>query len=297
MPTERMTQNRVIRLLRDILDYTYLGDLHDKNNSNIDEALLKKHLKKAGYSDELIRRAVNDLVISAKNSSKILYDLNKDIYSMLRYGHSIKLSAGEQSKTVHFIDWKTPGNNDFYVAEEVTIFGENTKRPDIVIYINGIAIAVLELKRSSVSVSQGIRQNLDNQKDVFIKNFFATIQLCLAGNDTEGLRYGVIETKEKYYLQWKEDENVKDGISLAARKLMDSKGYKIDNHLIALLYPERLIDIIYNFIVFDGGDKKTCRPHQYFGVLAAKARMGNKEGGVIWHMNISPPLSRHSGGA
>ena len=80
------------------------------------------------------------------------------------------------------------------------------KRPDIVLYVNGIALGVLELKRSTVSVAEGIRQNLDNQKKVFIQPFFSTVQFVMAGNDTEGLRYGTIETPEKYYLTWKEDE-------------------------------------------------------------------------------------------
>ena len=75
------------------------------------------------------------------------------------------------------------------------------------IYVNGIALGVLELKRSTVSVAEGIRQNLDNQKKVFIEHFFSTMQLVLAGNDTEGLRDGSIQTPEKYYLNWKEEEH------------------------------------------------------------------------------------------
>ena len=77
----------------------------------------------------------------------------------------------------------------------------------MVLYVNGIALGVLELKRSTVSISEGIRQNLDNQKEIFIKPFFTTIQLIMAGNDTKGLRYGTIETQEKYYLTWKEDKS------------------------------------------------------------------------------------------
>ncbi len=72
------------------------------------------------------------------------------------------------------------------------------------LYVNGIALGVLELKRSTVSVAEGIRQNLDNQKPEFIRPFFTTVQLAMAGNETEGLRYGVIETPEKYWLRWKE---------------------------------------------------------------------------------------------
>jgi type I restriction enzyme, R subunit len=81
----------------------------------------------------------------------------------------------------------------------------HTKRPDIVLYVNGIALGVLELKRSSASVGEGIRQNLDNQKPKFIEPFFSTLQYVMAGNDTEGLRYGTTQTQEKYYLTWKEE--------------------------------------------------------------------------------------------
>lgn len=77
-----------------------------------------------------------------------------------------------------------------------------TKRPDVVLYVNGIALAVLELKRSTVSVAEGIRQNLDNQKKEFIQPFFSTLQWLMAGNDSEGLRYATIETPEKYWLQY-----------------------------------------------------------------------------------------------
>lgn len=77
-----------------------------------------------------------------------------------------------------------------------------TKRPDVVLYVNGIALAVLELKRSTVSVAEGIRQNLDSQKKEFIQPFFSTLQWLMAGNDSEGLRYATIETPEKYWLQY-----------------------------------------------------------------------------------------------
>jgi len=102
--------------------------------------------------------------------------------------------AGAPSTTVWLVDWQNPERNHFAFSEEVTIEGRHIKRPDIVIYLNGIAIGVLELKRSTVSVSAGIRQNLDNQRREFIRPFFTTIQLIMAGNDTEGLRYGTIDT-------------------------------------------------------------------------------------------------------
>ncbi|MCL2273046.1 MAG: type I restriction endonuclease subunit R [Treponema sp.] len=281
--SERQTQTRVMGLIQDLLGYVNLGSLHDQDNRNVNETLLLRFLKKAGYEDALIRRAVKALTDAASNSSKKLIEANRDVYTILRYGYSIKPGAGGQSKTVHFINWKEPLKNDFYIAEEVTVKGEHTKRPDMVVYINGIAVVVLELKSSVVDLAKAIRQNIENQENDFIKDFFNTVQLCLAANDSEGLRYGVINTSEKYYIEWKEDAKANDKLSKCIRSLIDKDSYMMDNNLISLLQKERLIDIIYNFLVFDAGRKKICRPNQYFGVLAAKERIAKKEGGIIWH--------------
>ncbi len=109
------------------------------------------------------------------------------------------------NETVWLIDWENPEANHFAVAEEVTVLGQHTKRPDLVLYVNGIALGTIELKRSKVAVSEGIRQTIGNQKPEFIRSFFTTVQLVMAGNDVEGLRYGVIDTPEKYWLAWKEE--------------------------------------------------------------------------------------------
>ena len=168
---ERKTQDRVIKLFQEKLDYTYLGNWEAReDNSNIEKELLTKFLK-GKYSDTLIKKAISELEKVATNQNKSLYDINKEIYSMLRYGIKVKEELGENKKTVWLIDWVSPTKNDFYVAEEVTVKGKHEKRPDVVLYVNGIAVVVLELKRSIVSVAEGIRQNLDNQKDIFIKNF------------------------------------------------------------------------------------------------------------------------------
>ena len=116
-------------------------------------------------------------------------------------------------RTVRLIDWDNPFANDFAVAEEITIVGQNTRRPDIVLYVNGIALGVLELKRSTVSVNEGIRQSLDAQEPEFIRPFYSMVQLVMAGNETEGLRYGVIETPEKHWQRWKEAESLPDAVS------------------------------------------------------------------------------------
>jgi len=266
---ERVTQNRVVRLFQKQLGYRYLGNWEEREgNSNIEEALLRSYLARQGYSEVLIGKAVYELQHVAGDSTRSLYDLNRAVYGLLRYGVQVTPDVGENKETVRLIDWNNPLNNDFAIAEEVTVRGENTKRPDIVLYVNGIALGVLELKRSIVSVSEGIRQNLDNQKPMFIRPFFTTIQLVMAGNDTEGLRYGVIETGEKYYLTWKEESAVEN---------------LLDRHLLQVCNKERLLEIIHDFLTFDAGIKKVCRPNQYFGVKAAQERVRRREGGIIWH--------------
>ena len=286
---ERITQKRVIKFFQTALGYDYLGNWEKRDNLNIEEGYLTKFLKKQGYNDEIIRKAIEKLKKVAENQQKSLYDRNKEIYEMLRYGVNVKPSPSEQSITVKLIDWKHPENNHFAIAEEVTIRGKHTKRPDIVIYINGIAVGVLELKRSRISISEGIRQNLDNQKKEFIQDFFTTMQLVMAGNDTQGLKYGTIETPERYYLEWKEenpeyDHNRKSEIP---RSLPRDKCEKSDNILdcdiYRLLNKERFLEIIHDFIIFDMGIKKVARHSQYFAVKAAQESIKRREGGIIWH--------------
>ena len=132
------------------------------------------------------------------------------MYQLLRYGIPIQIIAGETHQTVKIIDWENPLNNDFGIAEEVTLKGNYERRPDLVIYINGIAIAVIELKRSSVDVANGIRQLRTNQEKIFNESFFTTVQLLFAGNDSQGLRYGTVTTEEEFFVQWKSKENIKN---------------------------------------------------------------------------------------
>ncbi|WP_370931108.1 type I restriction endonuclease subunit R [Bartonella sp. DGB1] len=267
---ERVTQNRIVELFKNQLGYKYLGDWKDKDNKNIEINLLKSFLQKNNYSDKLIERALRELdKATAIGSGRSLYDANKDVYSLLRYGIKVKDGVGEKNETVWLIDWANPEKNDFAIAEEVTVKGDNDKRPDLVLYINGIAICVIELKRSTKGVSEGIRQNILNQNKECIRHFFTTIQLLMAGSDTGGLRYGTIEISEKYYLEWKEEGGIGD--------------YKLDRHLSLICDKKRLLELIHDFIVFDAGIKKTCRHNQYFGVKAAQNSINRRQGGIIWH--------------
>lgn len=287
---EKATQKRVIRFFVDKLHYTYLGDLHDSENSNIMQERLYAYLTdKGGYSLTLARKAIDMLVHTANNLQSGLYDANKEVYRLLKYGAKVTENPGEAEKTVYFIDWNDPSRNDFYIAEEVTVVGNHTKRPDLVIYVNGIALAVIELKRSSVSVAEGIRQNLTNQKAHFIEKFFTTMQFCMAGNDSEGLRYGTLLTPEKHYYEWKDD-----GFTEFAHErsetdvLIEEKSRDIENPLdkqiFAMFYKKRFLDLIQNFVIFDKGIKKVCRYNQYYALKRAQHRLTEeKRGGIIWH--------------
>ena len=157
---ERRTQERVIRLFEQGLGYEYLGSWQDREqNGNIEIELLSRWLERQKTGKNLVNRVIYRLEKAASlGEGRSLYDANKEVYELLRYGVKVKEEAGAPSTTVWLVDWQNPERNHFAISEEVTIEGRHIKRPDIVIYLNGIAIGVLELKRSTVSVSAGIRQ-------------------------------------------------------------------------------------------------------------------------------------------
>ncbi len=268
---ERETQNRIIALFRKELGYRYLGDWTDRpGNSNIEEGLLTEYLTRCGYSKEKIDRAIYLLRNEADNPNRSLYDNNKAVYSLLRYGVGVKTEAGKVTESVNLINWEKPDKNEFAIAEEVTLLGNHERRPDLVLYVNGIAVGVIELKNSYVSVGDGIRQLRSNQQREFNEWFFSTVQIVFAGNDSEGLRYGTIGTQEKCFLKWKEDES-------------DDSGFKLDKYLTKICRKDRLIELMCDFVLFDAGQKKLPRVHQYFGIKAAQEHVKEYKGGIIWH--------------
>ncbi|HXB68350.1 MAG TPA: HsdR family type I site-specific deoxyribonuclease [Candidatus Acidoferrales bacterium] len=268
---ERATQNRVIALFRDELHYRYLGDwTHRDNNSNIEETLLTPYLSKAGYTPPQISKAIYDLRTEANHHGRNLYGNNEAVYSLLRYGVPVKIEAGQVTETVHLVNWAEPEKNDFAIAEEVTLQGDHERRPDLVLYVNGIAVGVLELKNSRISIGDGIRQSISNQQPQFHAPFFSTVQFIFAGNDSEGMRYGTVGTGEKYFLRWKEDE-------------ADNTRFKLDKYLLRMCAKPRLVELIHDFVLFDGGMKKLPRVHQYFGIKAAQQHVHERKGGIIWH--------------
>ena len=273
--TEEQIQGRLVTFFQDALGYEYLGDWQSReNNSNIDKSLLTKWLRTQRHNDRIIKKVLDKLKWAADvGGTKTLYDANRKIYDLLRYGAKVRPDVGQQHITVKLIDWENPHKNLFGIAEEVTLQSQNTnKRPDLVLYVNGIAIGVLELKRSTVSASKGIRQNITNQEIENIGWFFSTVQLVMAGSESQGIRYSVINTDEKYWLQWKEpDAHPNAGENLLHRDASQ------------LCEKARLLEILHDFIVFDGETKKICRHNQYFSVKAAQEKVKKREGGIIWN--------------
>lgn len=271
---ERPVQNRLLALFKEKLKYEYLGNYEYRTcNRNIERKLLFDYLMSTQkWSKDEAKRAITKLEKEAYCTPQNMQEKNEKVYSLLRYGVNVSPDVGTKKITVNLIDWEHPDKNQFYIAEEVTINSSTpdsfTKRPDLVIYVNGIALAVIELKRSKVSVHDGIRQTIGNQQENFIRPFFSTVQLLFAGNDSQGLYYGVIDTPEKFWLRWKEPDA--------------SIPNELDRSVTQWFNKERLLEIIHDFLVFDAGVKKVCRPNQYFAVKAAQPRCEKKEGGVIW---------------
>lgn len=283
---ERAVQNRVIALLRTKLGYGYWGNLKDQDNGNINAAVLEEFLANV---QKLTKAQISGVIAKLKQAAHCtskteLYNANKEVYRMLRYPVPVPTEPGKPMKQAWLVDWKNPFNNIFSIAEEVSVptaGGEVAhRRPDVCLYVNGILFAVIELKKATVSIEEGVRQNWRNQQEGEIPGFFSTTQLLVSGSESEGVKYGTTMTPPKYWLKWKEP----CGKPCAESAITPAEVKNaMDRAILQMFEPKRFLGLVHDSIVFDAGVKKVMRPNQVFALDAAKPRIQKKESGIIWH--------------
>lgn len=283
---ERAVQNRVIALLRTKLGYGYWGNLKDQDNGNINTVVLEGFL---ANQQKLTSAQISGVVAKLKQAAHCtaktaLYNANKDVYRMLRFPVPVPTEPGKPVKQAWLVDWKNPLNNIFSIAEEVrvpTSGGEAAhRRPDVCLYVNGILLGIIELKKATVSIEEGVRQNWRNQQDGEIPGFFSTTQLLVSGSESEGVKYGTTLTSPKYWVKWKEPCG-----KPCAESVFTPGDVKnaMDRSILQMFEPKRFLGLVHDSIVFDAGTKKVMRPNQIFALDAAKPRIAKKESGIIWH--------------
>lgn len=271
-------------------------------------------------------RNINEDIISDKSIDEALYALEKtklddgmvkaseDVYSNLLGGVSVPeiIDGKKTSPQLRFIDWQEPKNNVYHVVAEFEIEEDQNRRPDIVLFVNGIPFAVIECKKASVPVDEAVYQMIRNQKYAQTPKFFLFPQILIATNINE-IKYGTMQTPFEFYSVWKEKDapadyetNVLENINKPiaenivlqicndlrrkdyvhyAKKSLSAQ----DLGIYALLSPSRLLDLVRNFIVYDNGIKKITRYQQYFAIKKTLQKIkncdenGKRRGGLIWH--------------
>ena len=247
------------------------------------------------FSEKNIQQAILDVDEALTDG---LIKTNEKIYDSLILGRSYPESLSEMDGTksfnLNYIDWENPENNVFHVVEEFSVEredGQGTVRPDIVTFINGIPFGVIECKKASISISQGISQMLRNQGKEYIPQLFKFVQIVMVTNKHE-TQYATTGTPKKFWSLWKED---KESIEYKwfEETLADTVTCRIptvqDKNIISLFHPKRIIEIIRFFILYDKNVKKIARYQQYFAIkeiirtIEEIDKNGNRQSGVIWH--------------
>jgi len=248
--------------------------------------------QKYKFSAKTIARAVEDLDVSLNEGLMVA---NEKITNYLLLGTSYEesLDGGvKKSFSFKYIDFENIENNHFAITEEFIVDRANqnesikTRRPDLVVFINGIPLVVIELKKSSVSYENGIKQLEREQKKDEIPHLFKYIQLTIAANTNEA-RYATMGTPLKFYSLWKEEESQKAKETLKTM-ITNREVSSLDMTLFALLSKKRLLRLIKHYILFDKKVKKVCRHQQFFGIEKTLKRVekindGIRAGGLIWH--------------
>jgi type I restriction enzyme R subunit len=242
------------------------------------------------FSNKNIEQAIKDIDESLTHG---LVKTNEKIYDSLMLGRSYQETLSDATKrsfTIKFIDWENPENNVFHVVEEFSVERENAKdhvRPDIVLFVNGIPLAVIECKKSSISIKQGISQMIRNQSRDYIPQLFKFVQIVMATNKNE-TKYGTTSTPAKFWSIWNEQDE-KWHQNILSEVVKNRKTTVQDENIVSLFHPERLLDITKYFVVYDMDMKKIARYQQFFAVreiiktINTNNEEGNRQSGVIWH--------------
>ena len=246
--------------------------------------------KRVPFSAENIRYAVDAV---ARVPYEGLFTCNKKIYELLTLGKSFKqnIAGNAKSYTINYINWQEPDKNIYQVSDEYEVECSNssrTRRPDIVLFVNGIPLVIIECKRPGLgkdAVKEGINQLLRYQQPDEIPELFAFAQILLSISQNKA-KYATISADENFWFTWQEDNGGEDELQRLIGARLPSPQ---DQLIYALLRRQRLLELIYQFIIFDGNTKKICRYQQYFAIKATLARVTNtrgdaqRHGGVIWH--------------
>ncbi|QUH18953.1 type I restriction endonuclease subunit R [Alkaliphilus sp. B6464] len=288
------------------LEYIYISSENaEEKRGNLYNVLLKDILfnklmelnsyeykgKKYKFSEKNILKAVEDL---NEDLTDGLIKTNEKIYDTLMLGRSyvetLPNNEGNRSFTINFIDWEKPENNIFHVVEEFKVEredGNGTIRPDIVLFVNGIPFAVIECKKSSISINQGISQMIRNQGKDYAPNLFKFVQLVMATNKNETM-YATCNTPKKFWSFWKEEKE--EWLDKQLGKVVTHRIPTVqDKNMISLFHPHRLLELTKFFIIYDKDVKRVARYQQYFAIkeimksIEETDRNGNRQSGVIWH--------------
>ncbi len=324
------------------LGYTYLNPAEaerlrgGKSTNVILEDVLKKQLKEINsikvsahktslFTDENIDRGVLALKNLPMNEGYIA--ACEKAYNLLTLGQALEQSVDGDKKsfTLQYIDWKNINNNVFHVTEEYSVMRSTSKehyRPDIVLFVNGIPLCIIECKRPDMkdSLKQAISQHLRNQQEDGIRSLYVYSQLTLS-IATQDAAYATNATPEKFWAKWQEKfddsseelayksklESIKnEPLSVDVSNQMFSDRFKYvrryfdalesnqvlptaqDEYLYGLCRPERIMDFVFNYVLFDNGEKKVARYQQFFAIKKSMKRIknieqGKRSGGVIWH--------------
>ena len=283
------------------LGYKYISEEGNKNlrNNILTDVIFKDILAKKLNEINSYEYKGEKYKFSASTIGQAIKDLNEDlvtglistnekIYDLLTLGKSYQenmVDGTKRSFDIKYIDFEHPENNDFYVTEEFSVLrmnGKNYATPDIVLFINGIPLAVIECKDSSIPIIQAISQNIRNQKPDYIPQLFKFIQIVMAANKNE-TKYATCGTPDKFWSTWNE-QYVEKQNELLNKTVIGRQVTKQDRDIISLFEKERFLELIKDFIIFEAGIKKICRYQQYFAVKAMLERIKHdKKGGVVWH--------------